>query len=125
MSSTDIVYQVHRQAVRAPLTEIAGLLQDVLGQRLTAFIAGVKEGKTVARWAKGEVTEIRDYQVEQRLRTAYEIAIYLLEYDDKETIRAWFIGMSPYLDDHAPIMALVDGRFREVLDAAKGFAANG
>ncbi len=72
------VHQAHRQATAAPVSEIAGLLQEILSRRLTAYIAGVGDGKTVNRWANGEVTEIRDHTTEQRVRTAYEIVQTLL-----------------------------------------------
>ena len=78
--------QVHRQATAAPVSEIAGTLQELLSRRLTAFIAGVGDGKTVSRWASGEVAEIRDVWMEQRLRTAYEITQLLLTYDAAQTV---------------------------------------
>jgi hypothetical protein len=64
---------VHRQATTASIQELAGLLGEVLSRRLTAYIAGVRDGKTATRWANGEVTNVRDCSVEQRLPTAYEI----------------------------------------------------
>src|SRR5688572_5779906 len=73
--------QAHRQAMTAPIQEIAGRLQELLSRRLTAYIAGVDNGRTVARWASGEITEIRQHGTEQRLRAAYEIALLLLDQD--------------------------------------------
>jgi len=117
--------QVHQQAVTAPISEVAGQLQELLSRRLTAVIAGVKEGKTVSRWASGEVTEIRDPFTEQRLRTAYEIALLLLEHDSPQTVRAWFIGLNPQLDDVSPAEALHDGQLQEALAAARIFVFAG
>ncbi len=59
-ASDRVVEQAHRQATASPVSEIARLLQELLSRRLTAYIAGVGEGKTVNRWANGEVLEIRD-----------------------------------------------------------------
>ena len=60
ISTESLATRVHRQATVAPLTEIATLLQEVLSRRLTAYLAGVQDGKTVTRWASGEVREIRE-----------------------------------------------------------------
>lgn len=115
-------HQLHRQATVAPVSEVASLLQDVLSRRLTAFIAGVTDGKTVTRWATGEVTTIRDYEMEQRLRTSYEITSLLLAVDSAQTVKAWFIGLNPQLDDTSPAEAIRDGKLRESLAAARSFA---
>ena len=123
---TDLLAQrVHRQAVSAPVSEIAGLLQHLLSRRLTAYVAGVSDGKTVSRWANGEVAEIRDHTMEQRLRTTYEIAQLLMGYDSAQTVKAWFIGLNPQLGDVSPAEAIRDGRLREALAAARAFTVGG
>src|SRR5690606_18028650 len=124
-TASDPITQVHRQAVSAPLTEVAGLLQEVLSRRLTAFIAGVKDGKTVSRWANGEVTEIREHETEQRLRMAYEIAQLLLLHASPQTVKAWFIGLNPQLDDRSPAEVIREGQLREALAAARAFVVGG
>lgn len=116
---------VHRQSVSAPVSEVASHLQDLLSRRLTAVIAGVKEGKTVSRWASGEITEIRDPYTEQRLRTAYEISLLLLEHDSPQTVRAWFIGLNPQLGDVSPAEAIREGRLKDALAAARTFVYMG
>lgn len=117
--------QAHRQALTAPLTEVAHLLQQVLSRRLTAYIVGVREGKTVSRWASGEVTEIRDLTTAQRVRTVYEIVLLLLANDSPQTVRAWFIGLNPQLGDVSPADAIREGRLKDALAAARAFAAGG
>ncbi len=42
----------HTGAIRASVPTIAGELEHVLGQRLTAVIAGVADAKAVTRWAR-------------------------------------------------------------------------
>jgi len=115
----------HRQAMTASISDIARLLQELLSRRLTAYLAGVKDGKTVARWASGDVTEIRDPGTEQRLRTAYEIAQLLLGVDSPQTVRAWFIGLNPQLGDVPPAEAIRAGQLHEALAAARAFAVVG
>jgi hypothetical protein len=83
----------------------------------------VRDGKTVTRWANGEVSDVRDYTVEQRLRTAYEIAQLLLIEESPRTVRAWFIGLNPELGDTSPAEAISEGRLKDVLAAARAFIA--
>lgn len=120
-----MVQQAHRQTVNAPLSTIASVLQEVLSRRVTAFIVGVKDGKTVSRWASGEISEIRDPMVEQRLRTAYEITCLLFNVSSPRTAKAWFLGMNPELDDLSPAEAIRDGKGREAMSAARVFITNG
>jgi hypothetical protein len=126
MSATASIYeQAHRQAIRASVQEVAATLQELLSRRVTAYLAGVGDGKTVARWATGQVTEIRDDAVERRLRRAYEIAHLLLQVDSAATVRAWFIGLNPQLGDVSPAEAIHDGQLQEALIAARAFIVGG
>lgn len=115
----------HRDATAAPIDQIARSLQEVLSRRLTAYIVGVGDGKTVSRWANREVAEIRDPETEQRLRTAYEIVQLLLTGDTVQTVKAWFIGLNPELDDVSPAEAIRTGHLREALAAARAFRIGG
>lgn len=116
---------IHHQATTTSISEIARHLQELLSRRLTAFAAGVQDGKTVTRWASGEITEIRDAEVEKRLRTTYEISQLLLIQDSPRTVKAWFIGLNPELDDISPIEAIHEGRLKDALLAARAFSVGG
>lgn len=120
-----MVQQAHRQTVHAPLTTIASVLQEVLSRRVTAYIVGVKDAKTVSRWASGEITEIRNPDVEQRLRTAYAITQLVLSVTSPRVVKAWFIGMNPELEDISPAEAIREGHGREAMLAARVFVTNG
>lgn len=104
---------------------MAGFLQDLLTRRLTAYITGVKDAKTVTRWAGGEITEIRSIEVEQRLRGTYEIAQLLLQAESAQTTRAWFIGMNPQLEDISPAEVIRRGDINEALAASRAFLIGG
>lgn len=119
-----VLKQAHRQSVNASVSEVASFLQDLLSRRLVAYVAGVKDGKTVSRWASGEVTEVRQ-ESEQRLRTAYEIAQLLIGFDSPRIVRAWFIGLNPRLDDVSPAEAIHEGRLKKAKAAARAFVAGG
>jgi hypothetical protein len=115
----------HRQSLDASIQEMSARLQELLTRRLTAYIAGVDAGKTVTRWVNGETAEIRDPEVERRLRTAYQIALLLLNQDSPQTVRAWFIGLNPQLGDVSPAEAIHDGHLKDALTAARAFLAGG
>ncbi len=123
-SIAELMEQMHRHAVTAPIAEIALFMQELLSRQLVARIAGVN-GKSVTRWASGEITEIREPATEQRLRASYEIAQLLLGSDSPQTVRAWFIGLNPNLDDHSPVEVIADGDLKRVLSAARSFALSG
>lgn len=125
MQTATSVQHAHREATTASIGAIAGFLQELLSRRLTAYISGVKDAKTVTRWASGEITEIRSPEVEQRLRGAYEIATLLLQAESAQTARAWFIGMNPELDDVSPAETIHRGDIKNALAASRVFLAGG
>jgi hypothetical protein len=120
-----IAAAVHRQAMTAPIRELARHLQEILSRRLTAYIVGVQDGKTVSRWANGEISEIRDHETERRLRVTYEISTLLLTRDSPQTVKAWFIGLNPQLGDSSPAEAIHEGNLKQALRAARAFSIGG
>lgn len=115
-----LIEQAHRQAIITPMNEIASHLQKLLSRSVTAYIAGVKEGRTVTRWASSGASDIR-YESEQRLRTAYEIAQLIGAYYSPEVARAWFMGYNSRLGQITPADAIHEGKLREALSAAQAF----
>ena len=121
-----IIDQAYRASLVTPFDEIARYLQDLLSRRLTAVIAGVKDGKTIARWAAGETSDVRGPEKERRLRTAYQIAYMLLQSSDSpQTEKAWFMGLNPQLGDTSPAEAIREDRLQDALAAARAFVAGG
>jgi inorganic triphosphatase YgiF len=120
---SELIDRAHRQAIIAPVNEVASHLQKLLSRSVTAYIAGVKEGRTVTRWASNETSDIR-YESEQRLRTAYEIAQLIGEYYSPEAARAWFMGYNSRLDQMTPADAIHEGKLREALSAAQAFVTS-
>jgi hypothetical protein len=119
----DASTEAHRTTVESSIQEVTAFLQDVLGQKLVAHMAGVSDPKTVGRWAKGERTPRAD--AEHRLRESYRIFQLLLTKESPHTVRAWFVGLNPQLDDESPARAIGEGRTRDALVAAKAFLAGG
>jgi len=115
----------HADRVRAPLREVALALQEVLSRQVAAYAIGVRDAKTINRWANGETDTVRDVRVERRLRATYDIVSMLLEVDAPATVRTWFVSMNPLLDDRTPVEAIRSGDEREAMLAARAFAAYG
>jgi hypothetical protein len=112
--------EAHERAVQATAAEIAGYLQRLVGQRITADMAGTRDPKGVGKWARGE--QMPHGSALSRLRTAYQIALLLESVYPPPTVRAWFVQMNPYLDHHAPASRIgVDPR--GVYHAARAFVA--
>jgi hypothetical protein len=118
-----VLEQAYREAIASSVGQIAQRLDALLTRRLTAYVTNVKDDKTIARWASGDVSNIRQVS-EQKLRVAYEIARLILDAGDSEqTVRAWFIGLNPRLDDQSPADVIRAGGLKEALTAARAFVA--
>ena len=111
-----------RQRVAA-VPEVARYLQEHLGQKLTAFLSGVGDPKTVGRWASGKSHPL--FTKEVRLRTAYDAARLITDRVGDETARAWFLGTSSYLDHTSPAVVLHEAQTpeecRHIVPAAVSF----
>lgn len=121
-SQADVDEYIYGKVIRTPITEIAGYLQDLLGQKLTAVIAGVNDPKVVGKWARGEQSPRAESK--ERLRLAYRIARLLIDVEDAETVEAWFAGMNPLLRDRPPALVIREDPM-SVLMAARAFQAGG
>lgn len=115
--------QAHKRTVTFDIADIARFLQENLGQRLVAYIADVADPKTVGKWASDQ--QKPRAEAEERLRATFQIFHLLQTEESPHTVRAWFIGMNPQLDDVAPSQAIREGRLRDALVAAKAYVAGG
>ena len=97
------------EATTRPIREIAAYLQDAVGQRVAAAIAGLNDAKQIGRYARDGGPEPHG-ATERRLREGYKVVRMLVDAYDAKTARAWLFGTNTRLDDNAPI---------EVLGAAK------
>jgi len=118
---------VYAASTRAATVDITGTLMEILGPRLTGHLAGVS-AKTVGRYANG--TTAPGAAVEARLRAAFQAAQVILGGGDSEhTVRAWFIGLNPQLDDRSAARLVREGELDEVgpqiLSAARVFVGAG
>lgn len=115
--------EAHRRTVSLSIADIARFLQDTLGSKLTAYIAGVSDPKMVGKWAGGRTKP--GAEREKRLRAAYQVFQLILEAEDEYVARAWFIGMNPQLDDETPADCLRAAQVKDVMAAARAFLSGG
>src|SRR4051794_5128807 len=112
------------EAVRFDIPKIAAYLQAALGQKLTAYIAGVNDPKMVGRWAVGRAQPRA--MADLRLREAYKATRLVAAAYDATTAKAWWVGTNTRLDDHSPAGVLRNAQDPEaarfVAPAARAFA---
>ena len=106
---------------------IVSELAEILGAKLVAYIASVRDTRTVMSWANGRL--VCTEEVIARLRLAHELATKICEVDGRETAQAWFQGMNPLLGDVQPARILREGDLDtdepRVRGAGCAFLANG
>lgn len=112
-----------RKQATVDFSEVVRFLNENLGPSLTAFMAGVDKN-TIGRWASGRQLPRNDIK-ERRLRGAYQVFVLLQSKEANHTIRAWFMGMNPQLDDASPAEEIAEDRLPEVMTAARAFISGG
>jgi len=117
----------YEHAARIPFAVVVQELSELLGGKLVAYIAGVRETRAVRQWAEGD-RDARD-PVPRRLRLALQVAILIARRDSHQVAQAWFQGLNPQLDDRSPARLLREGDLDEVgpqvLSAARAFTRAG
>lgn len=118
----------YTEAARMQPAELVATLRPLLGDRILAVLAHVKETRAVRQWAEG-TRSISNPDTVERLRIAYRIVQLICERDTPKVAQAWMQGLNPILADRAPVLVLREGDLAEagpqVLAAARQFAATG
>jgi hypothetical protein len=116
--------QVSDEAALLPIQEIVAYLQEHLGQRMTAYISGVKDPKMVARWIARQNLPRDEAQI--RLREGYQATRLVADAHGDETAKAWLFGSNAELGSQAPAYMLRQARswedLRSIVPAARAFA---
>jgi len=114
--------RAHNDSIQISTQDVASELARVLGRQLLGIIVD-KGARTVQRWIAGEHSPSTDD--EKRLRNSYQVYLLLATVEGDYTIRAWFMGMNPQLQDESPVEALASDKAPEVMAAARAFVAGG
>lgn len=112
------------RSIRLPISEVVSELVEVLGTPMVAVVGGGKSTRAVRGWMRKESTPRNDHG----LRAALQIVDVLRAANQRnDTVRAWFGGMNPLLDDDNPAITLGRNpdRAKRVLQAARRFASLG
>lgn len=119
--------EAYERAARIPFPVVVKELSELLGPKLVAYIAGVRETRAVWQWAEGD-REAR-VPIPRRLRLALQVALLIARHDSHEVAQAWFQGLNPQLEDRSPARLLREGDLDEigpqVLSAARAFVSGG
>ncbi len=118
--------EAHREAISLPFPELVSRLSGYIGRKLSAYVAGVKDVRTVDGWIKGN-SPYGDS--EERLRLAFQVVRTLIDHDSPRIVQAWLTGVNPELGDRIPLRLLREGDLNvvgpEVMAAARAFIAGG
>ena len=118
------IEKIQFDATKKPIYEIADFLQENLGQKITAYISGLKHPKEVGNWISKHANP-QDTKT-MRLRYAYQAARMLIDIYDANTAKAWFFGSNTRLDDEAPAFLIRNANdpesLRFIIPAARAFA---
>jgi hypothetical protein len=116
----------HREATTAPFASLVQELVAIIGKKLTAYIAGVKDVRALDRWMDGAAPY---KSAEERLRFGFRVAKTLENHDHASVVQAWLTGLNPELDDRVPIRLLREGDLEtvgpQILGAIRAFVAGG
>ena len=118
--------KAYQESLSLAFPELVKSLAELIGRKLTAYVAGVKDVRALDRWIEGG----QSYgDAEQRLRLTFRVVRTLLDYDSAKVVQAWLMGMNPELGDRVPLRLLREGDLNivgpEVLTAARAFIAGG
>jgi len=114
------------QATTLEFPKLVDELAKIIGKKLTAYIASVKDARAIDRWISGA----ESYKgVEERLRFAYRLAKMISDHEGPRVVQAWLTGLNPELRDRVPVRLLRDENIEtvgpEILGAARAFLAGG
>jgi hypothetical protein len=116
----------HREATTISFSVLVRELTVLIGKKLTAYVAGVKDVRAVDRWMEG-TAPYKD--AEERLRFAFRVVKTLSNHEHPHVVQAWLTGLNPQLNDRVPIRLLRESKLDvvgpEILAAARAFLAGG
>ena len=124
--TADTAERLDSEASRATTAELASYLQGTLGQRMTAYLAGISDIKQIGRYQRKDGPK-PNAATARRLREGYKVCRMITGVYDADTTKAWLFGTNSRLDDRAPIGVLRDANdeadFSAVVRAARAFAS--
>jgi hypothetical protein len=126
MPAASAAHKLDMEASSRSIGEIATYLQNTVGQRVAAAIAGLADAKQIGRYARENGPQPHG-TTQRRLREGYKVVRMLADAYDDKTARAWLFGTNTRLDDQAPVevlgAAVNTSDFAAVVQAARQVAS--
>ena len=118
-------YDLPLSVARASMHTLAQELQDVLTQRLAAYIVGLSDGRDIGRYARKERKPHPG--TDAKIRELSILVSIMKKKETPETIQIWFQGRNPDLGDRSPASLLHEdfNSYRQVKNAVEKFLATG
>lgn len=117
---SDTIVSTHADTTRQNIHETARQLVSHLGLTAVSFLAGAKDSKQAAKWARSDGAEPRT-ETRRRLLAAHRIWADISSSESDYIARNWFIGANPRLGETSPLEALREGDVAAALSAARAF----
>jgi hypothetical protein len=118
--------EAHRESLSLPFAELVSRIAALIDRKLTAYVAGVKDVRTVDGWIRGSAAY---GEAEARLRLTFQVVRTLSDHDSARIVQAWLTGVNPELGDRIPLRLLREGDLNivgpEVMAAVRAFMAGG
>jgi hypothetical protein len=118
--------QAHVDSTRLTFQELVTRITKIIGRKLTAYIAGVDNVRSVDRWMEGQSAY---GQAESRLRFSYQVIVPLANLEGPAVVQSWLTGINPELGDRTPIRLLREQDLEvvgpDLLGAMRAFIAGG
>jgi hypothetical protein len=108
MSLTLNPTDVQHEAARMGAPQLASTLQEMLGQRMTAYLAGLNDARQVGRWIREE--HRTPTLAQERMRAGFQVLTLIGDAYGNDTAQAWLFGSNTSLDDEAPATALREAK---------------
>lgn len=106
------------------LSDQVRYLRRNLGEKMTAYVCGLRDSQPVNSWLRGKRPQI---QTEMRVRYAYQAVMLVGVGFGKETAQAWLWGKNQGLKGRAPAQVLrraaTVAELEAVVSAAKSFVS--
>jgi hypothetical protein len=112
----------YREATSLEFSKLVKELTAILGKKLTAYIASVKD---TARSIGGLQVLNRTKESRNVCVFAYRLAKVISDQDGPRVVQTWFTGLNPELNDRVPIRLLreedIESVGPQILGAARAF----
>ena len=98
-----------------PIAEVAGVLQEVLGQRMTAFAIAEHNPRQIGAFAHAAAVPSDEQEVTLRDLAEVTERQLAINHGSSETVRAVMLGANPILDHRHPIELFHEGKSATVI----------